>query len=117
MRRTSSGPEGSKPCSSLSANSETEVHAGEGRSLVICGQTRKDGLVSGRRRPLDHQEESTECVCNPKSDSKRRGHHPGQEKGTRRPQMISRVSLKWLTEPQGQGARVFACSLRTWHLK
>lgn len=31
--------------------------------------------------------------------------------------MISRVSLNWLTEPQGQGARVFACSLGTWHLE
>ena len=31
--------------------------------------------------------------------------------------MISRVSLNWLTEPQGQGARVCARSLGTWHLK
>lgn len=54
---------------------------------------------------------------NPKSDSKRREHHPGQKMVTRRPQMTSRVSLNWLTEPQGQGAWVFARSLGTWHLK
>lgn len=88
-----------------------------GRSLVICGQTRKDGLVSRGRRPLDHQEESTEHVCNSKSDSKRRGHHSEQKKGMRRPQMISRVSLNWLTEPQGQGVRVLAQSLGTWHME
>lgn len=35
------------------------------RSLVICGQTRKDGLVSGSKRPLDHQEGGMEHVCNP----------------------------------------------------
>lgn len=52
----------------------------------------------------------------PKSDSKRRVHQPGQKKGTR-PAMIFEVSLNWLTEPQGQGAKVFAHSLGTWHLK
>lgn len=88
-----------------------------GRSFVICGQARKDGSVSWGRRLLDHQEVSTECVCNPKFDSKRRGHQPGQKKGMRKPQMISRVSSNWLTEPQGQGVKVSPCSLRTWHLK
>lgn len=59
--------------------------------MVICGQTRKDGLVSGSKRPLDHQEESMEHVCNPKSGSKRRVHQPGQKKGMR-PAMIFKVS-------------------------
>lgn len=53
----------------------------------------------------------------PRSDSKRRVHQPGQKKGMRRPAMIFKVSLNWLIEPQGQGARVFAHSLGTWHLK
>lgn len=35
------------------------------RILVICGQTRKDGLVSESERLLDYQEESMEHVCNP----------------------------------------------------
>lgn len=70
------------------------------KTLVICGQTRQDSLVSGSKRPLDYQEESTEHVCNPKSDSKRRMHHPGQRKGMR-PAMIFEVSLNWLIEPQG----------------
>lgn len=124
MGRTSSGPEGPRgpqrgaghapPCQQTARQKCTLER---GRSLVVCGQSRKDGLVKWGRRPLYHQEESTECVCNPKSDSKKREHHPGQKKGTRRPHVISRVSLNWLTEPQGQGARVFAHSLGTWHLK
>lgn len=86
------------------------------RTLVVCGQTRQDGLVSGSKRPLDYQEESMEHVCNPKSDSKRRVHQPGQKKGMRTA-MIFEVSWNWLTEPQGQGARVFVHSLGTCHLK
>lgn len=86
------------------------------RTLVICGQTRQDGLVSGSKRPLNYQEESMEHVCNPKSDSKRRVHQPGQKKGMR-PATTFEVFLNWLTEPQGQEAMIFAHSLRTCHLK
>lgn len=93
------------------------MHNGEGKKLGRLWPEQKGRFGKWGRRSLYHQEESTECVCNPKSDSKKRGHHPGQKKGMRRPQVISRVSLNWLTEPQGQGVRVFARSLGTWHLK
>jgi len=114
IRRTSSGPEdpqrgaGHAPPSQQTVRQKCVLE--RGRSLVVCGQTRKDGSVSGGRRPLDHQEESTERVCNPKSDSKRTGHHTGQKKGTRTPQVISRVSLNWLhrtTRPGSKGVCSF----------
>lgn len=87
-----------------------------GRSLVVCGQTLRDGPVN-RGKKITGSSGGKYRKCSPKSDSKRRGHHPGQKKGMRGPQMISRVSLNWLTEPQGQGAKVFAHSLGTQHLK
>lgn len=54
-----------------------------GRNLVVCSQTLRDGSVSGGKK-IAGSSGGKYRKCNSKSDSKRRGHHPGQ-KGMRGP--------------------------------
>lgn len=74
VRRTSSAPrspEGSRLCSSLSANSEAEACAGQ--ALWFASRPARTARYVGGEDPTDHQEEGSEHVCNAKTDSRRRG--------------------------------------------